>query len=570
MEWRNEAKRTRRLALRVAGIAMAGVVWSAHAQLPPPSAPPGADPGALQRRNIEIERRIIEETQRRTQPATPEQPVDADALKPPAPTPAEQALRFRLQGVEFTPSDILKPEELQALAAPLVGREVTFADLQTLVERINALYRERGVLTAQAVIPPQDIEGGRVRIRLVEGRIGGYRIEGNDTTRESYVLGRLHEPVGSLFDLGALERDLVRFNRTNDVQARAELKPGDAFGTTDVIVRLTEPKRQSIRLFTDNAGSEATGENRVGAIYQNASVLGFRDQFTLTGTYAEGYRGYGVNYAIPWNTWGGRVQVGYFNDRTDVIDGAFESLDLNGKSSAVIGAVRQPVITAPAGQLDAILGGKTRTTENYAGSVLLQKTDTEDLSLGVDGSHADRLGLWLGNLSVASGNYDITGGFNGDYTIWRGGLRRIQVIDELWSVRAGVNFQYTRDDFVPSSEQFFIGGEGAVRGYGNGLYGGNKGYVFTAELHRPVWGGNPELGGSGVNGFLFTDYGQTYPPRPAGSTLDSIDLWSAGVGVTIGYGKWLSGRLTAAYRLKDAPDADRGIRILFTLVAEVF
>jgi hemolysin activation/secretion protein len=549
---------------------IAACVVPAHAQLPPPSAPPGADPGALQRRNLEIERRIIQEQQRRTQPDSPERPVDTDALQPPKPAAPGDTLRFRLADVEFTASEILKPAELEALAAPLRGREVTFADLQGLVERINALYRERGVLTAQAVIPPQDIEGGKVRIRLVEGRIGGYRIEGNATTRERYVLGRLHDAPGTLFSLERLERDLVRFNRTNDVQARAELKPGDAFGTTDVLVRLTEPKRQSGRLFADNAGSKATGENRLGAIYQNRSLLGLRDELTLTGTYAEGYRGYGINYGVPWNTWGGRAQIGYFNDETEVINGPFRSLDLNGKSTAVIGAIRQPLITTPRGQLDAVLGGKTRTTENYAGSVLLQETDTRDVSLGADGSLADASGLWLGNLNVANGSYDITGGFSGNYTIARGGARRIQVLSELYSVRAGVNFQYSGEDFLPASEQFFIGGEGSVRGYSNALYGGNKGYVANLELHRPLWGANPEGGGTGINGFVFTDYGDTYPTRPPGSTLGSIKLWSVGAGAIFAYSKWLSGRLSVGYQLKEREEESSRVRVLFTLVGEVF
>jgi hemolysin activation/secretion protein len=543
---------------------------AAQAQLPPPSAPAGADPGALQRRNLEIERRIIEEQQRRTQPATPERPVDTDALQPPKPAAPGETLRFRLADIEFTPSEILKPAELEALVAPLRGREVSFAELQGLVERINALYRERGVLTAQAVIPPQDIEGGRVRIRLVEGRIGSYRIEGNPTTRERYVLGRLHDAPGTLFDLGRLERDLVRFNRTNDVQARAELKPGEAFGTTDVLVRLTEPKRHSGRLFTDNAGSKATGEYRVGAIYQNRSVFGFRDELTLTGTYAEGYRGWGINYGVPWNTWGGRAQLGYFNDQTDVVEGPFSSLDLNGKSAAVIGAIRQPIITTPRGQLDAVLGGKTRTTENFAGSVLLQETETQDLSLGMDGSLADARGIWLGNFNGARGSYDITGGFSGNYTIWRGGLRRIQVLSEHYSVRGGVNFQYSGEDFLPASEQFFIGGEGSVRGYSNALYGGNKGYVANVELHRPVWGANPETGGSGINAFVFSDYGDTYPTRPPGSTLGSIRLWSVGAGAIFAYSKWLSGRLSVGYQLKERDEESSRLRVLFTLVGEVF
>lgn len=559
-----------RRTLRLGGWALGLLAGAVQAQVPP-QLPPATDPGALQRRSLEIERRIIDEQQRRNQPATPQQPVDTDALTRPAAAPADDALRFRLKEVEFTPSQILKPEELQAIVAPYRDREVSFADLRKIVAAINALYRERGIVTAQAVIPPQQIDDGRVRIRLVEGRIGSYRIEGNDSTRESYVLDRLHQPPGALFRLDELENDLVRFNRTNDVQARAELLPGAEFGTTDVLVRLAEPPRQSVRVFTDNSGAETTGLYRVGAIYQNRSLLGFRDELTLTATAADGYRGYGINYAVPWNTWGGRAQLGYFFDTTDIVGGPFASLGLNGESRAVIGAIRQPVHTTVAGQLDLVVGGKWRDTENYADSVFLQQTDTRDGSLGLDGSLADSGGVTSGNLYAIRGNYDITGGYSGDYSIARGALRRFQSLPEDWSLRGSGIFQYTGDAFLPSSEQFFVGGDGAVRGYSNGLYGGNRGYVLSGELHRPLWGGNPELAdGTGVSGFLYTDYGTTQPPRPSGSTLGSITLWSAGGGVLFSYSRWLSGRLTLAYLIKDRPEEDSRLKLLFTIVATAF
>src|SRR5690606_8441668 len=110
--------------------------------------------------------------------------------------------------------------------------------LHELVARINALYRAKGVVTAQAVLPPQDLTDGIVRIRLIEGRVGAIDVRDNRSTDEDYVRARVRQQPGDLVDLAGLERDLQRFNRTNDAQARAELRPGSRVGETDIGILL--------------------------------------------------------------------------------------------------------------------------------------------------------------------------------------------------------------------------------------------------------------------------------------------------------------------------------------------
>ena len=76
---------------------------------------------------------------------------------------------FELMSVRFTESDYLSREQLLDIISPWLGQNVTFADLQKLVDAVNKRYRVEGVYTATAVLPPQRIEGGLVLIRLIEG-----------------------------------------------------------------------------------------------------------------------------------------------------------------------------------------------------------------------------------------------------------------------------------------------------------------------------------------------------------------------------------------------------------------
>jgi len=517
---------------------------------------------------MERQRRMLEEERRRSQPETPKEPLGTEGLEKPGGAPPDtSSIRFLLKRIEFSPSEILSKDELDKIAAEYQGKEVTFADLQALVAKVNALYREKGAVAAQAVIPPQDVSGGVVQIRLVEGRVGSYRIEGNESTADRYILSRLKAPVGSLLDTKQLERDLVWFNRTNGPQLRAELVPGAAFGTTDVMLKLTEPDRHNLQAFTDNAGSKSTGEMRTGGIYQNRSLLGYRDELTASYTAADGYQGESGIYSVPFNVWGGRVQLGFYNDETDVRHGAFAPLHLTGHSVAWIGTVRQPVYVTADARVDATLNYASRTIKTWINGVFLQRIDLADVYPGLDFSRYDAQGAWTGNLNVTDGRAKVPA--RETYTILRGGLRRDQDLPGKFQARLNISGQTTSNrNVLPGSEQFFIGGVGSVRGYSNLVYSGIDGYVANAELHHLLYGADPDQSfAGGASGFVFHDYGET---RLIGPGLQPIRLQSVGAGVDLSLGRGVSGHVTFGYQLKPQPQEPGIYRIDFLVTTDIF
>ena len=58
------------------------------------------------------------------------------------------------------------------LTDSVIGKNVTFKELQDLIENFNYLYATKGYVTARAFLPPQTIENGVVKINLVEGTVG--------------------------------------------------------------------------------------------------------------------------------------------------------------------------------------------------------------------------------------------------------------------------------------------------------------------------------------------------------------------------------------------------------------
>lgn len=527
--------------------------------------PPSADPGALQQRRLEDEQRRLEQERLDRRPIA--DPVRQAPAPAPAAAPASSA-RFTVREIRFAPaSEILSAEELRARVAPLEGKEVALADLQQAVDGINAIYKERGVITARAVIPPQDLSGGVFTIQLIEGRVGRIEVTGNPTTSEAYVLDRVNAEPGKLVDLPALQDSLVRFNRTNDAQLRANLKAGSTFGLTDVGIEVQEPDRHVFRVGLDNMGSEVTGENRLGLGYTNQSLFGRRDALALSALSSSGLKSYSVDYGLPVNRWGGRVNLSHNRDDTKLKYGPFASLGITGESTSTALALRQPLYVTERSQTDLILSLRKRDVENRVSGVFLSSTATRDTQLGVDHQTLDSSGQWGANYSIYKGKAT-TAGTRTDYTLGRGALRRTQLIAEGWMLRGSLSFQHTSSDSLPTGEYFFLGGEGSVRGYPVGVYSGDRGTVLSLELVHPLVPAAPGSSGEGfqATGFFFVDSGKVKTVRPPESTQPASEsLRSVGWGTQMAWGAHVTARLTLAYALDKLPDDPKRLTAKFQL-----
>lgn len=554
----------------VAWVLCSGVVFSSQPvwSQAVPQLPPSVDPGSIQQRSLETERRLREERERRPEGAPS---IDREGLEAAPARAAPSGGRFLLKRIDFTKSELLSEQTLRELAAGLEGREVTLAQVQEVVDRINAIYRERGVPTAQAVLPAQEVSDGVLKIKLVEGRVGQILIEGNASTSDGFILSRVGQTRGELADVGELERSMMRFNRSQDVQLRAELKPGAKFGETDVALTAMEPPRHEMRMFADTSGSYATGVYRLGAFYQNRSLLGFRDSLSASLVAADGggHEGRAVTYSFPVGTLGTRLTLSWFEDHTRIHKGPFAALRIRGESTAWTALLRHPLLIGKNYQLDVLGGAKKRKTESWIEGRKFQSTDIEDVSAGVDGQWWETDRIWTGSLTYSSGDADpIDDVVSESFNIWRGSVRRVQEFAGGWSIHTNAAFQYTRDENLTSSEQFLIGGEGSVRGYQTGLFSGDKGVIASIELHHPL--PQPPVVAVKTSGFLFLDYGATEPFRPIGSTRGTDTLASYGWGLNANINQNVSARVTLGLPIRDRVEEPRGYYVHAQLVVQLF
>ena len=81
---------------------------------------------------------------------------------------------IRLRSVRVTGAEGMADQaQWTELVQPLVGQMVSAGELLALADRIGTLLKARGWLLAQAYLPPQDVTGGDIEIRIMAGALDG-------------------------------------------------------------------------------------------------------------------------------------------------------------------------------------------------------------------------------------------------------------------------------------------------------------------------------------------------------------------------------------------------------------
>jgi hemolysin activation/secretion protein len=505
-----------------------------------PSESRGSDPGQLQQQREREERYYEGEDETDSpDPGLDELPSGSQQGLP------EEGQSFRLKGVRFDESAFISEKRLQSLAEPYVGAVVTFSQINDLVDEINAIYRDRGHVAARAVVPPQEIDDGILRVRLIEGEAGDVEIEGRRYTDEAFLLENVDVPSGEALDIPALRRRLRTFNRMTNLQLGAQLQAGDEFGTSNVRLGVNEPSRYRATVFADTNGSESTGEQQAGVRGVWSGPFRRGDQWSLSGVRSEGADSLSTRYSLPLGRRLGQINISLAYSETEVVEGPFERLDITGESVQAGVEHLIPGWTFADWSLDGLVRAGWVESTSDVGDQTLTDTAVRRLGIGFQGRGGLWGSRWFLRQEALHGRTtsDIEGGLEASYVRWRG--RGVLTGPAFWGAtyRVNASWQYSGDERLGSPDEFQIGGVGTVRGYENGVLTGARGAAVSAELHwRTPWISDV---------FVFSDVGHVNGRSPDSETIESL-----GGGLRYQYGR-LRADLSAAQTMDEVtPDQD--------------
>lgn len=439
-------------------------------------------------------------------------PTDAaDAATPaPAPTPAAAGATFQLKEVRFFGAQVISGAQLQAIAQPYVGRDVTLADLEAMATQVTALYREHGYLLAQAIVPVQTVREGVVDISVIEGRIGKVEInlDPQAPMSEARVRGFLQPLQPTKVVHGAeYERAMLLLSDQPGVRVGSSLQEGAEVGTTDLTVDVNAAPRWSFVAEADNHGTKESGRFRIGGTARLASPLGIGDNLDLRAMLSNGNgMQYGrVAYEAPIGTQGLRVGAGLARVNYE-LGGEFEELGARGTADVLDVSLSYPVIRQRRQNLYVRLSADTKRLKDEFRALDFQaRKRVQGIGLGWAWERRDDWGgggywasagtLYRGDLAIRDADlraFDQAQGgrrTEGGFTKLTFQVSRLQAVLPGHSLYVALGGQ-TASKNLDASEKLALGGARAVRGYASGEVLVDQGWIGTIEWR---WSATSEL-----------------------------------------------------------------------------
>jgi len=514
---------------------------------------PSVDPAAIQRLDQDrLDSYQQEESLKKAVPIAPEVtlPNQDSAIKN-----ASDVKNIPVSKFDIDHSDLLTDDELKQILSPYQGRDVSLKELFEAVSKINQLYDAKNIKTARAILPPQEVKSGTVKIQLVEARLGGIIISGVKDVRSGFVEDRIHAKPGELISVTKLEEDLIRFNALYEPKLRADVRAGAEVGKTDITIAVQEAEKYHLTTFADNAGRDTVGENRIGAIYKVNNLLGVNDSIQVVATGTSGSRSYGFSYSIPVSKDDMRLDVSYNYGNIKIVNGPFVPLDITGSSRDLSVGLTQPFSVGINRQWAAYSRLSARNSISKFSGFTQQDLDLNVIALGLSGEAHYNTYAWSLDNSLNFG----TKSFGGEdsFTYYRANASRVDRLTDRLQLLTKAGLQYSFTQVIPSGEQFQVGGLYSVRGFSEGLLSGRNGYFGSVEL-RAALNSPPQNSPTGlpplVQGLVFFEHGAALPYRPGQSITKDDYLTSAGVGLMMDFGSRISTRLTFAYPLDKNPN----------------
>lgn len=414
-------------------------------------------------------------------PVVPTKPAP---LKPVAPEaePPDSNVRVRVNGFRIEGARLIPEAELAAQLQDAVGRDLTFRELRATASRLVDYYVDKGYM-ARAVVPPQEVRGGIIAVRIVEGRRGAVRIqqqEGNraDPARiQGFVEHRLR--LSDVLDLEKLGESLIILNEQPGVDVVAVLEPGRTEADVDVVVEAADRPLATFELRANNHGSRASGQVQAGGVVGLANPLGLFEEATLLFNASEGTTFLRGDYSLAVGDSGLRAGVNAAALRYRLTQDAFAGLDARGTANTLGVNVTYP-IARRTGYTLGVLGSfdwKRLRDQTIAGETSNRRVGVA--AAGVAGTTADE---WFGGGGISQFGATVSAGdtdernaaalaadragrqVQGGFTKLGITLARLQQLGGPFSASAQLRGQMV-SRAVDSSERFSLGGPNTIRAY---------------------------------------------------------------------------------------------------------
>jgi hemolysin activation/secretion protein len=500
------------------------------------------------------------QTTRQAPPLDPRQPENSlerfeieqrRAKRAPVPLPrleepkisADTRPMFELKAVTVEGASAISADVIAETYEPYIGKTVSQADLAAISVKIGDRYREAGYHLSRAMVPPQNIKLGRIRIQVIEGQIAEVSLKGEGA--EQFGIRPLLDPVVAEQPsrLTTLERQLLLINDRPGLRIvdTALEEIGEATGQFRLILYV-KTARINAAIGASNAGTPSVGP------LQTYFGTGFNSTFFAGDSF-------GVNLAtVPNHTSELRFSRLLYDTPIGVNDARLgataaygdtrpgderQLINTNIKSETFeLRASIDPLLTRISALRVTVAANYSDVAErnlfgtNYSDHIRTVELRTDyrlrDAMDGINYLNVTlRQGLDVLGASRRGDNSTSNSDSPSNFTLVNFSATRIQKLNDIISLKASAIGQFTSAAML-TSQKFYIGGPEFGRGYFSDDLSGDNGIAGSLELRFD----------KKLNDDVFTGY-QLYGFVDRGTVWDHLapgerfSLSSAGGGVRL-------------------------------------
>lgn len=470
--------------------------------------------------------------------------------KPSAQEQKNQTLgTIELDTVLFEGNTVFSNEELNALAKPYLHRFVGVDELEELRRSITYYYINKGYITSGATFPSNPIEGKTLRIKIVEGKIGEMRVDGQGWLRQSYIENRLILNKDSPLNMNTLQ-DRFRLLLTDPLFERlnGRLLPSADRGVSILDLEVTRSRTYQLAAISDNYRAPSVGGIALGANawIRNLTRQGDLIDFTFLTSAPSGGDAYQYSgtWLMPISDYGTRAYFSANNANVSIIEEPLANINIKSNSFTVEGGLNQLLIDNLQRRLSFGAGISVKDNEtNLLGQSFsfipgLPNGKSQISAVRINQEYIERWEKLVWALrSTFSVGVDALGSTiqknhlnpDSDYFAWLGQSRGVWNLPQIKSDFVFKGTVQVSDDPLLPLERMAVGGRNTVRGYRENQLVRDNGYAASTELHIHLVGDSQTKYRFDLVPFF--DFGAAWNNNDSTATKQTTrHIYSAGIG----------------------------------------
>ena len=420
--------------------------------------------------------------------------VKAPIVQEAKPAVKEEGPVYFIKEIKLAGCESFPPEDFSDIVKEYENKNLSFANLDELCQKIERAYIDKGVIAA-CFVPPQDVKEGVITIQVVESKMGKLEIQPHKYFNNKKIKSYWEIKKGKPLLYYKISRSLQEINRNPDREAKVTLHAGAEKGTTDVMLDVETHFPVHPTFSFNREGAMPTGRPTFAYGARHNNFLGLDDTLLAGYSYTKESNNLYAYHLLPLNGIGTNLMYGF--SRSEAFPKKdFAQYDLRSYAKSISFFLHQDIYQRDNYRGDLYLGIDGRDKELYTNTGLINKDRLRVLRFGHRAvlragatsvyitpefsQGLNTLGARAKNALSSRGGGDTFSKFNFD-------IQCKHYLTPFIQLSVKSDLQLSSEKLTPQ-EEFSFGGINSVRGYAYGDYYGDNAIQTNVELlMQPVF-----------------------------------------------------------------------------------